>query len=120
MRPTARWGPQPAAPTAACCRVTTLDLRGYGESPVIPGKAPRAGPADDPAALPAGPEIERVVVGGVSMGGRTAMEKRLRHPCPVSALVLSDTTTPRRAGAGSTCPLRGGGVLPGELSPAGA
>ncbi|MCY0949474.1 alpha/beta fold hydrolase [Streptomyces sp. H27-S2] len=71
------WAPQPAAPTAAGYRVNAPDLRGYGESPVIPGKAPRAGPADDLAALPAGPKIERVIVGGVSMGGG----QRWRNDC---------------------------------------
>lgn len=90
------WAPQTAALTAAGYRVITPDLRGYGESPVVPGRALLADLADDLAALLAGLGIEQVVVGGVSMGGQIAMEVRLRHPGLVRALVLSDTSPFRR------------------------
>ncbi|MEU4733221.1 alpha/beta fold hydrolase [Streptomyces sp. NPDC023588] len=86
------WAPQTAALTAAGYRVITPDLRGYGESPVLPGKALLADLADDLAALLARLGIERAIVGGVSMGGQIAMEVRLRHPGLVRALVLSDTS----------------------------
>ncbi|MEV7440733.1 alpha/beta fold hydrolase [Streptomyces sp. NPDC091204] len=86
------WAPQTAALTAAGYRVITPDLRGYGESPVVPGKAVLADLADDLASLLARLGIEQVVVGGVSMGGQIAMELRLRHPGVVRALVLSDTS----------------------------
>ncbi|MFD9724901.1 alpha/beta fold hydrolase [Streptomyces sp. NPDC059072] len=86
------WAPQTAALTAAGYRVITPDLRGYGESPVVPGKALLADHADDLAALLARLGIEQVVVGGVSMGGQIAMELRLRHPGVVRALVLCDTS----------------------------
>ncbi|MFB7463376.1 alpha/beta fold hydrolase [Streptomyces sp. NPDC056224] len=86
------WAPQTAALTAAGYRVITPDLRGYGESPVLAGKALLADLADDIAALLARLGIEQAVVGGVSMGGQIAMETRLRHPGLVRALVLSDTT----------------------------
>ncbi|MBT2481705.1 alpha/beta fold hydrolase [Streptomyces sp. ISL-94] len=86
------WAPQTAALTSAGYRVITPDLRGYGESPVVPGKALLADLADDIAALLARLGLERVVVGGVSMGGQIAMEMRLRHPGVVRALVLSDTS----------------------------
>ncbi|MEU9027263.1 alpha/beta fold hydrolase [Streptomyces sp. NPDC048383] len=86
------WAPQTAALTAAGYRVITPDLRGYGESPVSPGKILLAGFADDLAALLAGLGIEQAVVGGVSMGGQIALEVRLRHPGLVRALVLCDTS----------------------------
>lgn len=86
------WAPQTAALTAAGYRVITPDLRGYGESPVVPGTALLADLADDLAVLLDGLGIEQAVVGGVSMGGQIAMEMRLRHPCLVGALVLSDTS----------------------------
>ncbi|MFJ7586521.1 alpha/beta fold hydrolase [Streptomyces sp. NPDC097617] len=86
------WAPQTAALTAAGYRVITPDLRGYGESPVVPGAALLADLADDLAGLLAGLGIEHAVVGGVSMGGRIAMEVRLRHPGLVRALVLCDTS----------------------------
>ncbi|MFI5859886.1 alpha/beta fold hydrolase [Streptomyces sp. NPDC051546] len=72
------WSPQTAALTTAGYRVITPDLRGYGKSPVLPGKTLLARFADDPAALPDRPDVEQAVVGGVSMGGRIAMELRLR------------------------------------------
>ncbi|WP_329376417.1 alpha/beta hydrolase [Streptomyces sp. NBC_01351] len=86
------WAPQTAALTTAGYRVITPDLRGYGESPVVPGTALLADLADDLAALLGRLDIEQAVVGGVSMGGQIAMEMRLRHPGLVRALVLSDTT----------------------------
>ncbi|MER5871899.1 alpha/beta hydrolase [Streptomyces sp. NPDC002044] len=95
------WAPQTAALTAAGYRVIAPDLRGYGESPVIPGKALLADLADDLAALLAGLGIGQAVVGGVSMGGQTAMEMRLRHPCLVRALVLSDTSPVPETPAGA-------------------
>lgn len=86
------WAPQAAALTAAGYRVIAPDLRGYGESPVVPGTALLADLADDIAALAARLGIEHAVVGGVSMGGQITMELRLRHPGLVRALVLSDTS----------------------------
>lgn len=86
------WAPQTAALTAAGYRVITPDLCGYGESRVRSGKTLLADFADDLAALLARLDVERAVVGGVSMGGQIAMEMRLRHPGVVRALVLSDTT----------------------------
>lgn len=88
------WAPQTAALTTAGYRVITPDLRGYGQSPVLPGKTLLADFADDLAGLLDGLGIEQAVVGGVSMGGQIAMEMRLRHPGLVRALVLSDTSAP--------------------------
>ncbi|MFZ3474450.1 alpha/beta fold hydrolase [Streptomyces sp. 4.24] len=88
------WAPQTAALTAAGYRVIAPDLRGYGESPVVPGKTLLADFADDLAALLDRLGVEQAVVGGVSMGGQIAMEMRLRHPGLVRALVLSDSSSP--------------------------
>jgi pimeloyl-ACP methyl ester carboxylesterase len=88
------WAPQAKALAAAGYRVIAPDLRGYGDSSVTPGKVLLADFADDIAALLDGLGIERVVVGGVSMGGQIAMEFQRRHPRRVRALVLSDTSAP--------------------------
>ncbi|MFD9301464.1 alpha/beta fold hydrolase [Streptomyces sp. NPDC060048] len=96
------WAPQTAALTAAGYRVITPDLRGYGQSPVLPGKTLLADFADDLAALLDRLGIEQAVVGGVSMGGQIAMEMRLRHPGLVRALVLSDTSAPPETPDGKT------------------
>ncbi|MFI8946438.1 alpha/beta fold hydrolase [Streptomyces sp. NPDC053750] len=94
------WAPQVAALTAAGHRVVTPDLRGYGRSTVTPGKVLLADFADDLAALLDHLDIERAVVGGVSMGGQIAMEVQLRHPGRVRALVLSDTSAPAETAEG--------------------
>lgn len=84
--------PRATALATAGYRAITPDLRGYGENPARPGVTPFAAFADDLVALLDHLDIEQAVVGGVSMGGRIAMEFRLRHPGRVRALVLSDTS----------------------------
>lgn len=87
------WEPQIAALFGEC-RCIVPDLRGFGESP-------RGGPysmdrhADDVAALLDVLQVERAVVGGLSMGGYVALAMWRRHRDRVRALMLADT----RAGA---------------------
>lgn len=75
-------------------RVVTLDFRGLGEST---GMGSIADWADDAARLLDRLEIERAVVGGVSMGGYAALAFAARHPQRLAGLLLADT----RAGADS-------------------
>src|SRR5579862_4296029 len=56
------------------CRVITPDLRGYGETSVVPGKTTMEDFADDLAALLDALEIDRIVLGGLSMGGQIVFE----------------------------------------------
>ncbi|MFC8591764.1 alpha/beta fold hydrolase [Streptomyces atroolivaceus] len=86
------WAPQVTALTAAGYRVVTPDLRGYGGSEVVPGACLLSDHADDIAALLDTIGLDRVVVGGVSMGGQITMEFQRTHPERVRALVLSDTS----------------------------
>ncbi|MEU9981831.1 alpha/beta fold hydrolase [Streptomyces sp. NPDC050856] len=86
------WDPQAAALTAAGHRVVVPDLRGYGDSEVVPGRTTLDRFADDTAALLDHLGVERAVVGGVSMGGQIAMEFHRLHRERVRALVLSDTS----------------------------
>ncbi|MGW3396564.1 alpha/beta fold hydrolase [Streptomyces hydrogenans] len=94
------WEPQVAALAAAGHRVVTPDLRGYGDSDVTPGRVLLSDFADDLAALLDHLDIDRAVVGGVSMGGQIAMEFRHRHRGRVRALVLSDTSAPAETDEG--------------------
>ena len=89
------WAPQFADPSLGV-RCIAPDLPGFGES----------GPADEAnldcwadwvAAFLDSIELERVIVGGLSMGGYLAFALWRRHPHRVNALVLADT----RAGADS-------------------
>lgn len=84
------WQPQTAALVAAGYRVIVPDLRGYGESGVVPGRTLFAEFADDLAALLDRLGVARAVVGGVSMGGQIAMEFHRLRPGRVAALVLAD------------------------------
>lgn len=76
---------------AAGWRVVTPDLRGFGGSP--PGSDPPSldHVADDVAALLDRLGLDRVVLGGLSMGGYAAMAFLRRHAERVRALVLADT-----------------------------
>ncbi|MFJ5546548.1 alpha/beta fold hydrolase [Streptomyces sp. NPDC093225] len=86
------WAPQTAPLAAAGYRVLTPDLRGYGESEVVPGTTPFEVFAADLAALLDHVGVDGAVVGGVSMGGQLTMEFHRLHPERVLALVLSDTS----------------------------
>lgn len=86
------WHPQTTALVAAGHRVITPDLRGYGDSDVVPGRTLFVDFADDIAALLDHLGIGRAVVGGLSMGGQIAMQFHSSHPDRVAALVLADTS----------------------------
>lgn len=73
------------------CRVITPDLRGFGGSPLGDDEPSLDAMADDVAAMLDGLDLDRVVLGGLSMGGYTAMAFLRRHPDRVAALVLADT-----------------------------
>jgi 3-oxoadipate enol-lactonase len=66
-------------------RVVRYDLRGYGRSPIGPG---RFSYARDLLELLEQKGLERVSLVGVSMGGRIALEVALARPALVDALVL--------------------------------
>ncbi|MFI5801933.1 alpha/beta fold hydrolase [Streptomyces sp. NPDC051561] len=94
------WEPQATALIAAGYRVITPDLRGYGDSGVTPGKVYLSDLAEDLVALLDHLDIERAVIGGVSMGGQIAMEIQRSHPGRVRALVLSDSSFPAETDEG--------------------
>ncbi|QBD80420.1 alpha/beta fold hydrolase [Ktedonosporobacter rubrisoli] len=75
----------------AICRVITPDLRGYGETTVVPGKTTMAEFARDLAALLDALAIERIILGGLSMGGQIVFEFYRQFPERVRALLLADT-----------------------------
>lgn len=73
------------------CRVVTPDQRGFGGSPLGDDPPSLDLCADDLAQLLDRLGLERVVLGGLSMGGYVAMAFLRRHPDRVAALVLADT-----------------------------
>ncbi|HYG80847.1 MAG TPA: alpha/beta fold hydrolase [Pyrinomonadaceae bacterium] len=73
------------------CRVVAPDLRGMGETPLGGANLTMGEMAEDVAALLDELKVERVVLGGLSMGGYVAFEFYRRFPARVRALVLADT-----------------------------
>ena len=71
-------------------RFITPDHRGFGESSVVPS-ATMEEMAQDVAALLDGMQIERAVIGGLSMGGYVAFAFYRQFPQRVRALILADT-----------------------------
>src|SRR5678816_3375221 len=74
------WHPQLAPVSAAGWRAIVPDLRGYGESTVVPGKTTFDVFAADLAALLDHLGIDRVALGGLSMGGQIAMQFARQYP----------------------------------------
>lgn len=72
-------------------RIVTPDLRGFGGSELGDDEPSLTTAADDVARLLDRLGVERVVLGGLSMGGYVAMAFLRRHSQRVRALVLADT-----------------------------
>jgi pimeloyl-ACP methyl ester carboxylesterase len=86
------WLPQVEHFSQAGWRVIAPDLRGYGHSTVVPGKTPLETFARDIAALLDHLEVDRIVLGGLSMGGQIVLEFHRLFPERISGLVLADTS----------------------------
>ena len=85
------WRPQVQALSGDGWRVIAPDLRGYGETTVVPGTTGLDVFAADLAALLDHLGVTRVVVGGLSMGGQIAMEFCRAFPERVCGLLLAAT-----------------------------
>jgi pimeloyl-ACP methyl ester carboxylesterase len=73
-------------------RVITPDLRGFGRTPLPPDGEPSMDAiADDVLAMLDELELDRVVLGGCSMGGYAAMAVLRKAPERVDRLLLIDT-----------------------------
>jgi pimeloyl-ACP methyl ester carboxylesterase len=86
------WRPQVERFAAGGWRVIAPDLRGYGESAVVPGKTPLDVFARDIVALLDRLGLDDVVLGGLSMGGQIVMEAHRLFPHRIRGLVLADTS----------------------------
>ena len=85
------WRPQLDS-LSASWRIVAPDLRGFGESPVMPGTVSMREFADDVWELLDELGIATVAVVGLSMGGLIAMEMSIGQPQRVWALGLVATT----------------------------
>ena len=84
------WAAQRAA-LADGWRVITPDLPGFGRSPRLEGEPSLDLVADAVVTTLDDLGLERVTLGGLSLGGYVAMAVLRRHPDRVDALVLADT-----------------------------
>jgi pimeloyl-ACP methyl ester carboxylesterase len=85
------WRPQVERLVAAGYRVIVPDLRGYGETTVVPGKTPLETFARDVTGLADRLGVGDFVLGGLSMGGQIVMEIHRRVPERIRGLLLADT-----------------------------
>ncbi len=85
------WRPQVDHLVRSGRRVIVPDLRGYGESEVVPGTTLLETFAGDLAALLDDLGVDGVVLGGLSMGGQIVMEFHRLFPHRVRGLLLADT-----------------------------
>ena len=85
------WRPQLKALEGQGWRIIAPDLRGYGESQVVPGITTFDTFVEDLSALLDHLAVDSVVVGGLSMGGQIAMHFALRYPARVRGLLLAAT-----------------------------
>jgi pimeloyl-ACP methyl ester carboxylesterase len=76
---------------ADACRVITPDQRGFGGSPLGDDEPSLEHAVGDLAALLDRLGLDRVVLGGLSMGGYVVMRFLARYPERVAAVVLADT-----------------------------
>jgi 3-oxoadipate enol-lactonase len=85
------WRPQVLEISSKGWRVIAPDLRGYGESSVIPGKTTLDIFATDIATLLDRLNIQEIVIGGLSMGGQIVMEFCRLYPEQVRGVLLAAT-----------------------------
>lgn len=86
------WGPQ-IAPLSRDARLIIWDMRGHGqtESPEDPAAYSEAATVEDLAHLLRHLEVDRAVIGGLSLGGYMSLAFYLAHPEMTRALILCDT-----------------------------
>lgn len=85
------WRPQLEGLDGSGWRVVAPDLRGYGETTVVPGVATFDDFTQDLALLLDALGVSKAVIGGLSMGGQIAMHFCRRYPERVAGVLLAAT-----------------------------
>jgi pimeloyl-ACP methyl ester carboxylesterase len=86
------WSPQVEAVVRSGRRAIAPDLRGYGDSQVVPGVTTLNQFADDLAALLEFLRVERVIMAGLSMGGQIVMAFAAQFRSRLRGIVLAATS----------------------------
>lgn len=87
------WSPQIEAVTKENFRLILPDLRGFGETASFADINSMEDMASDIAEMLDYLEIERAIIGGLSMGGYVTFNLLRLHPGRFRALILCDTTS---------------------------
>lgn len=87
------WMPQVNALVEADCRVILPDFRGFGKTPVVSDKTTMEELANDIKELLDHLEIEKAIIGGLSMGGYVTLNLYRLHPEKFAAMILADTSS---------------------------
>ena len=87
------WKPQIDALVETGCRVILPDLRGFGETPKIAGKTTMEDLANDVKELLDLLEIEKAIIGGLSMGGYVTLNLYRLYPDKFATMFLADTSS---------------------------
>jgi pimeloyl-ACP methyl ester carboxylesterase len=98
------------------CRVITPDLRGFGGSQLGDDEPSMDRMADDVVALLDRLDLDRVVLGGLSMGGYVTMALLRRHADRVRGLMLADTKATADAAEARAKRIRIAGTLREEAT----
>jgi pimeloyl-ACP methyl ester carboxylesterase len=103
-------------PLGEVCDLVTPDFPGFGGGPLPEGEASLDAYADAVVAGLDSQGLDRVVLGGTSMGGYTTMAVLRRHPERVAAVLLIDTKAAADAEAGRAGRLAMADTLESESS----
>jgi 3-oxoadipate enol-lactonase len=87
------WKPQIDALAAANCRVILPDFRGFGETELVSETTTMEDLANDVAGLLDSLQIDKAIIGGLSMGGYVTLNLYRLHPDKFGGMILADTSS---------------------------
>lgn len=87
------WKPQIETLVEANCRVILPDFFGFGETPLGSDTSTMEDLANGVAELLDSLEIEKAIIGGLSMGGYVTLNLYRLHPKLFSGMILADTSS---------------------------
>lgn len=87
------WKQQIDVLVEADCHVILPDFRGFGETPIGSDKTTMEELANDIRELLDHLEIEKAIIGGLSMGGYVTLNLYRQHPEKFAAMILADTSS---------------------------
>lgn len=87
------WKPQTDSLVSANCRVILPDFAGFGETSLTSDVSTMEDLANSVAELLDSLQIDKAIIGGLSMGGYVTLNLYRLHPEKFSAMILADTSS---------------------------